>query len=145
MPQIPRPTQITLPGVDAGITEPMIHGLVHAFYDRIRSDPELGPIFDRAITNWPEHLAKMCDFWSSVVLMSGRYKGRPMVVHAGLPGIGPAHFDRWLALFRLTAGDICSPAAAGLFIDRAERIAQSLQLGIALHHQRAPRAVAAGH
>jgi hemoglobin len=123
----------------------MIHRLVHAFYHRIRSDPELGPIFDRAVTDWQEHLAKMCDFWSSVVLMSGRYKGRPMIVHARLPGIGDAQFDRWLEVFRQTASETCPPPAAGHFIDRAERIAQSLLLGIALHRQRAPRAVAAGH
>jgi hemoglobin len=56
-----------------------------------------------------------------------------MRVHAALPQISADHFDRWLELFRVTAREQCPPAAAALFIDRAERIAQSLEMGIALH------------
>lgn len=121
------------PGISAGVTEPIIHDLVHAFYARVREDDVLGPIFNGAIEDWDAHLEKLCAFWSSVTLMSGRYKGTPMKVHAELPGIVGAHFDRWLGLFRETAHDVCPPAAAALFIDRAERIAQSLELGIAVH------------
>ena len=121
------------PGIDAGITEAMIHSLVHAFYARVRCDPVLGPIFNARVEDWPAHLDKLCAFWSSVLLMTGRYKGTPMKAHAELPGIAPEHFQRWLTLFRATVREICSEAAASLFIDRSERIAQSLQLGIALH------------
>src|SRR3546814_13779599 len=61
---------------------PMIHDVVHAFYGRIRQDAVLGPIFDGVIQDrWDYHLAKMCDFWSSVLLMTGRYDGRPMPAH----------------------------------------------------------------
>lgn len=121
------------PGVAAGITEPMIRELVHAFYARVRLDPLIGPIFNERVGDWPSHLDKLCDFWSSVTLMTGRYKGTPMKVHADLPGIAREHFERWLALFDATARDVCTEEAAGLFIDRSERIAQSLQLGIAIH------------
>ena len=37
------------PGVAAGVTEGMIHDVVHAFYGKIRVDPALGPIFNRVI------------------------------------------------------------------------------------------------
>jgi hemoglobin len=111
----------------------MIHALVHAFYARVREDPSLGPIFNGAIRDWNEHLDKLCAFWSSVTLMSGRYKGTPMQAHAALPAVDARHFQRWLALFAETARMHCPPAAAALFVDRAERIAQSLQMGIALH------------
>ncbi len=121
------------PGTAAGITEPMIRDLVHAFYANVRHDAVLGPIFEAEIEDWPAHLETMCAFWSSVTLMSGRYKGQPMLAHARIPGISRSHFARWLVLFRDTAGEICPADAADLFIDRAERIAQSLQLGIALH------------
>jgi hemoglobin len=121
------------PGAEVGVTEPMIHDLVHQFYAQVREDPVLGPIFDSAIDDWGPHLEKMCAFWSSVTLMTGRYKGTPMQAHAELPQIGAEHFLRWLALFRTTAARICPPAAAALFIDRAERIAASLQMGIAIH------------
>lgn len=115
---------------ETGIDEAMVHSLVHRFYDRIRQDEFLGPIFDARISDWDLHLSKMCDFWSSVSLMSGRYSGQPMVKHAALPVSGE-HFDRWLSLFEETAHDVCPPAAAAFFIDRARRIAQSLELGIA--------------
>lgn len=120
------------PGVSVGITEAMIHELVHGFYGRIRSDPALGPIFNRTIDDWDVHLAKMCDFWSSVLLMTGRFKGAPMAAHARLPDIRPTHFARWLHLFRQTAEELCPAEAAALFVTKSEMIAQSLQLGIAV-------------
>jgi hemoglobin len=111
----------------------MIHAVVHGFYDKIRQDPALGRIFNREIAGpaWPEHLAKMCDFWSSVLLMTGRFKGAPMVVHTRIADIRPTHFARWLHLFRQTAETLCPPPAAALFVAKSEMIAQSLQLGIA--------------
>jgi hemoglobin len=119
------------PGYAAGVTEAMIHELVHAFYARVRRDPALGPIFNREVQDWDAHLAKLCDFWSSVTLMTGRFKGAPMAVHSQLPDIRATHFARWLHLFRQTAQETCPPEAAALFIAKAEMIGESLQLGIA--------------
>jgi len=113
-----------------GITEAMIERLVHAFYDKVRSDAVLAPVFDARIDDWEPHLAQMCAFWSSVALMSGRYHGTPMVKHMPLP-VDAAHFDRWLDLFETTAREICPPEAAAHFVERARRIAASLELGIA--------------
>ncbi|MDB5650245.1 MAG: Truncated hemoglobin-like protein [Hyphomicrobiales bacterium] len=121
------------PGVAAGIDEAMIVALVHGFYDRIRADAVLGPVFASQISDWEPHLAKMCDFWSSVVLMSKRYDGRPVPVHVKIPGLERAHFTRWLEMFEEVAREICPPAAADLFIDRAHRIAQSLQMSLDFH------------
>lgn len=123
------------PGLAVDITEPMIGALVEAFYTKVREDAELGPIFNARIADWSEHLVKLKDFWSSIALMSGRYKGRPMPVHAAIAEISDAHFTRWLGLFAETAREVCPPEAAALFVDRAERIAASLKLGIALHRQ----------
>ena len=113
-----------------GITEAMIERLVHSFYARVREDEMLGPIFEARIKNWEPHLAQMCAFWSSVALMSGRYHGAPMPKHLPLP-VDASHFDRWLALFEATAKEICPPVAAEHFIERARRIAASLELGVA--------------
>jgi hemoglobin len=63
-------------------------------------------------------------------LMSGRYQGTPMPKHMPLP-IDAAHFDRWLELFEATATEVCPPEAAGHFVERAQRIAASLELGVA--------------
>jgi hemoglobin len=119
--------------MSVGVTEPMIQSLVHTFYARVRQDPLIGPIFNAAVADWDHHLDKLCGFWSSVMLMTGRYKGTPMKVHAELPNLSRHHFECWLGLFRQTALDTCPEPAALAFIDRAERIAESLQLGIALH------------
>jgi hemoglobin len=113
-----------------GITEAMIERLVRSFYAKVRGDDMLGPIFEARIKDWEPHLSQMCAFWSSVALMSGRYHGAPMPKHLPLP-VDAAHFDRWLALFEATANQVCPPAAAKHFIERARRIASSLELGIA--------------
>src|ERR1700743_1651880 len=113
-----------------GITEVMIERLVRSFYERVRTDAMLAPVFDARITDWEPHLQQMCAFWSSVALMSGRYHGTPMPKHMPLP-IDAAHFDRWLELFEATAAEICPPEAAAHFVERAQRIAARLQLGVA--------------
>ena len=74
----------------APITEDTIRTLIDRFYDKVRADPELGPIFARAIpADWEPHLATMRNFWSSVMLTSGRYKGNPVAKHLAVPGIEP--------------------------------------------------------
>jgi hemoglobin len=118
---------------ETGIDTPMIARLVDAFYARVRADPLLGPVFAERITDWGPHLEQMRLFWSSVALMSGAYHGRPMPKHLPLP-VDARHFDRWLELFSATAADVCPPAAAAHFIERARRIAESLELGIAGAH-----------
>jgi hemoglobin len=114
-----------------GIDEAMIRALVDAFYARIRADVVLGPVFAEIIAaEWGPHLAKMVDFWSSVMLMSGRYHGNPMAVHQRLDMVIPEHFTRWLALFHQTAREVCPADIAALFSERAETIARSLQVGM---------------
>ena len=113
-----------------GIDEPMIERLVRTFYGAVRTDDLIGPVFAERIGDWEPHIRRMCEFWSSVALMSGRYHGQPMVKHMPLPVDG-RHFDRWLELFERTAREVCPPVAAEHFIERAQRIAQSLEMGIA--------------
>lgn len=113
-----------------GIDEAMISVLVTAFYAQVRNDPLIGPIFQEKVDDWNHHLEKLCAFWSSVVLMTGRYHGQPMQAHLSLP-IRAEHFERWLEIFEATALSVCPRKAADVFIDRARRIADSLELGIA--------------
>src|SRR5437763_9640092 len=113
-----------------GITEAMIERLVRGFYAKVRSDAVLAPVFEARIQDWDPLLARMCAFWSSVALMSGRYQGTPMAKHAPLP-VDAAHFDRWLSLFETSARELCPPQAATHFVELARRIAASLELGVA--------------
>jgi hemoglobin len=115
---------------ETGIDEAMIDALVEGFYDRVRDDALIGPIFAKRVQDWAPHLHQMKLFWSSAALSTGIYQGRPMPKHLPLP-IDARHFDRWLELFRETARSLCPPVAAAHFIERAERIAQSLELGVA--------------
>jgi hemoglobin len=128
--QQPRPSS---PGINAGIDEDLIATLVDRFYAAVRQDALIGPVFEARVDDWNEHLTKLTAFWSSVVLKSGRYRGSPMPVHVAINEISSAHFARWLQLFAETARDVCPPDAAALFIDRSQRIAESLQLGISLN------------
>lgn len=117
------------------IDEAGIHRLVHGFYDAVRLDPVIGPVFNREIVaeRWPEHLAKMCAFWSSVLLRTDGYQGRPLRPHLMLPDLSDAHFQRWLGLFRRTAREVFDAEAAAAVIAFAERIAQSFRMSIAFH------------
>jgi len=119
------------------ITEDHIARLVPAFYDRIRRDEMLGPIFNGAIDDWTHHLDKLQAFWSSVMLTSGRYKGQPMVAHVRHEQhMTPAHFARWLALWRQASGELLPREAAAAFQEKADRIAESLQLGVDFYRAR---------
>lgn len=117
------------------LDERMVRDVVYGFYDKIRADPLLGPIFNGAIADeeWPHHLAKMCDFWSATLLCTSRYQGRPLPPHLALPGIGEEHFRRWLTLFKATVEQLCPKPVAALFFDRALRIAHSFRLAIAFN------------
>jgi hemoglobin len=113
----------------AGIDEALIRKVVEAFYAQVQQDALLGPVFAARVSDWPHHIDKLCDFWSSVLLTTGRYKGSPLMMHVPLR-IDASHFARWLALFAATAMSLCTPEAARMFRTRAENIAKSLQMGI---------------
>lgn len=115
---------------ESRLTEDDIARLVDAFYARVREDPELGPVFDRAIADWGPHLVTMRRFWSSVMLTSGRYKGNPVAVHHRVDGIAYDLFARWLALFDETCRDLFDDDIADAFNDKAKRIAESLKLAL---------------
>ena len=105
--------------------------VVDAFYARVRQDEALGPIFNDAIADWPEHLQKLSDFWSSVMLSTGRYKGQPVPAHRKHQArISPQLFGRWLALWKETTDALMTPEAACALQAKAERIAESLQLAL---------------
>ena len=113
------------------MTEADLQQLVDAFYAKVRLDPVLGPVFGRAVTDWPEHLEKLGAFWSSVMLTSGRYKGNPVAAHLRQArAIEPAMFDRWLDLWRETAREALTVSDAAAVIEKAERIAESLKLAL---------------
>lgn len=110
------------------ISEEQIRALVFAFYDAVRADDRLGPVFETHLAGrWPSHLEKMCDFWSSVLLATGRFVGDPVATHARLPGIRPDHFDRWIELFGDTAARTLPAHMAADVTGRAIRMRMALE------------------
>jgi len=126
--QCSSPPTLSLP------SEEQIKELVDCFYSRVRQDALLGPVFARAIgDHWEEHLTKMSDFWSTVMLASRRYKGNPMQVHIDLPRLEQGHFERWLSLWRITTSELLDGAHAQMFVKKAEFMAERLISAIDLY------------
>lgn len=117
-----------------GIDEALITRLVHRFYDAVQADELLGPIFGAHIHDWPVHLGRMVDFWSSIAIEAGRFRGNPMVKHIAIPAIKPSDFVTWLGLWS-EAVDATVPGteARAYFKSTAARIADSLSMGISIH------------
>lgn len=126
-------------------TEEEIAELVQSFYARVRRDAQLGPIFNARVHDWDAHQAKLCDFWSSALRGTRRFRGTPMPVHAALPGLTAALFQHWLQLFDETAATLSNAALRERVTDLAHRIADSLWYGyqLANHDPQTPTAIAA--
>src|SRR3984957_12345051 len=112
------------------ITETEISTIVERFYAKVRVDPEIGPVFNDAVRNWDAHLTLLKDFWSTVLLTSGRYKGNPLLAHFRLP-LEDGHFARWLTLFAETANEVMTPPHAALVVRKANLISVNMKRVIA--------------
>lgn len=119
-----------------------IDQLVDCFYEKVRHDAEIGPIFNQAVADWPTHLRTLKDFWSTVLLTERRYQGDPLARHLPLQ-LQPAHFRRWLALFQETAREVMPPEHAAFAVAKSHRIAENFQLAIA-YQQGKPKQDASG-
>lgn len=120
----------------ARIDDDSLTVLLIEFYAAARLDPLLGPLFQTMVGDgdeeWAAHLRRVHDFWSSVTMGTGRYGGRPMQVHAGILGLDAMHFQRWLDLFGQTTDRLFTPPAAAFLRDKAARMGEALQQGIAM-------------
>jgi hemoglobin len=113
------------------LDESLLPPLLDRFYDTVRTDPLLGPVFQDAVADWPHHLARLRDFWSSVMLTTGRYKGNPMAMHLKhAPRLQPAMFARWLTLWHDATQKTLPPEVAAAMQAKALRIAESLQMAL---------------
>ncbi|WP_244480429.1 DUF1971 domain-containing protein [Rhizobium sp. Root1220] len=114
-------------------TEDDIRTVVDRFYDRVRADEELRQAF-AVVQDWNEHLGRMVEFWSSVMLTTGRYKGNPVAMHLmHSDRIQPSMFVRWLALWAEATAEVLPEAAANLMQAKAARIASRLSMALFGH------------
>lgn len=104
--------------------------LVNTFYDKIRADDLLAPIFNERIQNrWPEHLNKMYTFWGTILLGERTYFGSPFVPHAKLP-VDHHHFQQWLKLFNGTLDELFTGEKANEARWRAAKMAEMFEYKI---------------
>lgn len=94
--------------------------LVHSFYERVRKDELLAPLFSHV--DWPTHLPVMYNFWSSMLLGDQSYQGSPFQKHMPL-AIDARHFQQWLALFTQTVDEHFTGEKADEVKSRARSIA----------------------
>lgn len=108
-----------------------IERLVDTFYERVRVDERLGPIFtDVARVDWGVHLPRMYDFWEAVLFGASGFKGNPLAVHRALAeqtALTPGEFARWLALFTRSVDLLFTGPMADEAKQRAARIATVMQ------------------
>jgi hemoglobin len=119
------------PALDEGA----LPALLARFYEKVRLDDDLGPLFNDVVHDWAEHLDRIGDFWSSVMLASGRYKGNPVVIHLmHARRITPEMFDRWLALWEETTSEMLPGAVATAMQAKAHRIAETLKSAVRMRN-----------
>jgi hemoglobin len=117
--------------MDTPLAPADIARLVDRFYERVRADPVLGPVFNPAVEDWDEHKRLLTAFWSSVALGARSYRGNPMAAHRP-HAITAGHFRHWLALWEDTARAELAPAQAAQMVEYAQRIGRSLRYGLGI-------------
>src|SRR5690606_37055559 len=68
-------TMTDQPPPTAPLDQQQIARLVDRFYEKVRRDPMLGPVFNPAVDDWDEHKQLLTSFWSSVALGTRSYRG----------------------------------------------------------------------
>lgn len=119
------------PGQGIRATREDLARLVDRFYADVFADPELGPLFvPLAGERWPEHRRRMTEFWCTTLLHTRSFRGNVMRKHQGLlPALRPAHFGRWLTLWRRHVAEQLPAEDARELLATAHGIARNLHLG----------------
>lgn len=116
-----------------GLTEGLVRRVIPAFYDKVRVDPVLGPVFAAVIADdWDRHIETIIRFWLTATRLGRGYDSKNfMPAHMQHSSIQPEQIPRWLTLFRETAAEHCTPEAAAALVDIAERMAETIEVGLA--------------
>jgi hemoglobin len=72
-----------------------ISTLLRHFYADVRQHRLIGPLFNERIKNWPDHLAKIGEFWARVPGGPSSYSAQMPAKHL-MMGLDPGQFDAWL-------------------------------------------------
>ncbi|MEO7677493.1 MAG: group III truncated hemoglobin [Verrucomicrobiota bacterium] len=109
-----------------------IRKLVDSFYEKVKRDELLSPIFnDVAKVDWNEHLPLLYTFWSALLFQTKNFKGQPFPKHAVLP-VERTHFTRWISLFVKTVDENFAGPKAEEAKNFGRSIADTFQLRMGL-------------
>ncbi len=116
------------------ITDEEIKNVVYSFYQTVRADSILGPIFASEMSeDWDQHMKKMVNFWSTVLFGKSLYNGNPLQVHRRIKNLRPEHFDHWLFLFKQTLIEVCpNNDHVDAFYKRANNMARVMKAALSL-------------
>ncbi|MGI9368893.1 MAG: group III truncated hemoglobin [Ruegeria sp.] len=117
------------------VTPEQIDQQVSSFYECVRRDDLLGPIFQNHVHNWPAHEEKIASFWRNAILFERGYDGNPQRVHIERPDITPDLFARWLDLFEEVAHRNLPPETAIPWVALARRIGAGMRAGVTAARQ----------
>ena len=112
------------------VKQAQIARVVTVFYAGVREHPQLGPIFDAHVTDWPAHQEKIVRFWSNALLSHCGYDGNPMAVHRAAGNVKAVHFAVWLAMFDAALKQELPADLAGAWSALAHRIGRGLKYGL---------------
>lgn len=108
--------------------------LVNGFYNKVKQDPVIGPVFtDIAKVNWEKHLPVMYDFFENMLFYTGSYTGNPMELHKRINHYLPLtarHFQQWESLFYAAVDELFEGVTAKLVKLRVKSISKVMQLKI---------------
>jgi hemoglobin len=112
--------------------------LVTSFYEKIRKDPVLGPVFNSIILDWEGHFDLLTDFWESQLLVKRSYLGNPIEVHQEVDTkmnhtITPEHFGLWLNLWFATLDELFEGELVWVAKNRAQKMSTMLYMKIYEH------------
>lgn len=116
--------------------------LVHSFYDKIRKDTILGPIFNGIISDWETHLELLTDFWETQLFLKRKYLGNPVTTHQEVDDktngtITPEHFGLWLNYWFATIDELFDGEIAWIAKNRAQKMSTMLFMQMYQHRNRA--------
>lgn len=114
--------------------------LVNTFYDKIKEDEMLGPIFNGMISDWDSHITKLTDFWSSQLFIERTYKGNPIEVHRKVDAyanhsINEHHFGKWLNYWIQTLDEHFEGDNVFTLKNRARKMTSFIHIDIFTHRK----------
>ena len=121
------------------IEQDALPALLDSFHSRVRTDALLGPVSSTARGDWAAEVKPFADLWASLMLTRDRHDSRSLrrLCESSRRAITLPVFERWLSLWRKTAGETLPPDGATAMQVKAARLSTILQRALGLRRAEA--------